>query len=69
MAVEFEQQQQQPCQRVACKCSTTSSEGFCNSFCSDVETSEDDQKCGCGHMACDATKQMGNESTFDATGS
>jgi hypothetical protein len=66
MAVEFETHQ---CKHVACKCNANAEGEFCDSFCEDVETSEDDKKCGCGHMACDATKQMGNESTFDATGS
>jgi hypothetical protein len=58
------------CENVACKCNTsTEQDHFCNAFCEEVETSEDDRKCGCGHMACDYTKQMGNEATFDATGS
>lgn len=65
MSVELPQQQQ--CQHVACKCSAEGS--FCNSFCEDVETSEKDRKCGCGHMMCDTTNQMGNGSTFDSTGS
>ena len=58
------------CHNLSCKCNADESH-FCNSFCSQVgeDTSEDDRKCGCGHMACDYTKQMGNESTFDATGS
>lgn len=58
------------CENVACKCNISGQdEHFCNTFCKDVETSEDDRKCGCGHMACDYTKMMGNEQTFDATGS
>jgi hypothetical protein len=57
------------CSNVPCKCNATDGAEFCNSFCEEVETSEDDRKCGCGHMACDYTKQMGNEQTFDATGS
>jgi hypothetical protein len=57
------------CQHGSCKCHADESADYCGTFCKDVETSEDDQKCGCGHMACDYTKQMGNEATFDATGS
>ena len=55
------------CDSTACKC--RSEEEYCGEFCKSVETSSDDLKCGCGHMACDITKQLGNESTFDATGS
>jgi hypothetical protein len=65
MSVELEQEQ--PCQHVPCKCRAAGA--YCDSFCEEVETSSDDLKCGCGHMMCDATKQIGNESTFDATGS
>jgi hypothetical protein len=57
------------CQHGACKCRPEETDEYCGEFCKEVETSEDDRKCGCGHMACDYTKQMGNESTFDATGS
>jgi hypothetical protein len=58
------------CEHVACKCNVENAEDkFCNAFCGEVETSSDDLKCGCGHMACDYTKQMGNEQTFDATAS
>jgi len=58
------------CENMACKCNLTGeADHFCNAFCEEVETSSDDHKCGCGHMACDYTKQMGNEQTFDATGS
>jgi hypothetical protein len=59
------------CQNLACKCRPDSELEFCNQFCEDLgsESSSDDRKCGCGHMACDYTKQMGNEQTFDASGS
>ncbi len=62
MAVELHN-----CQNMACKCHADEDADYCNSFCEDVETSEDDRKCGCGHMACDWTKQMGNEQTFGST--
>jgi hypothetical protein len=55
------------CEHLPCKCS--GGDHYCGQFCEQVETSSDDMKCGCGHMACDTTKVMGNESTFDATGS
>jgi hypothetical protein len=67
MATELNAEQPHICQHLSCKCS--SDDQFCGRFCKEVETSSDDLKCGCGHMACDTTKQMGNESTFDATGS
>jgi hypothetical protein len=59
------------CQNMACKCHPDMTDQFCNSFCQEIgsDTSSDDRKCGCGHMACDYTKQMGNEQTFDASGS
>ena len=55
------------CENIPCKCHGDGH--FCGSFCEDVETSSDDRKCGCGHMGCDTTAQMGNEQTFDSTGS
>lgn len=64
MAVE-----QHNCQNIACKCNADENADYCNGFCELVETVEDDRKCGSGHMACDYTKQVGNEQTFDATGS
>lgn len=57
-----------PCNHVACKCQTTEG-SCCSEFCRNVETSEDNQRCGCGHTACDTTKEIGNESTFASTGS
>ena len=68
MAVEFNPESNpHVCHNLACKC--TAGGQYCGEFCECVETSSDDLKCGCGHMACDSTKQMGNESTFDSTGS
>lgn len=56
------------CEHLPCKCHHAQGE-YCSSFCAQVETSSDDRKCGCGHMECDTTAMMGNEQTFDATGS
>lgn len=56
------------CNNVACKCNV-SAEDFCGDFCEVVDPSEDDRHCGCGHTACDITKQLGNEGTFSPTGS
>lgn len=56
------------CSHVGCNCQTTEGE-FCNEFCEQVETSDDMQLCGCGHFACDASKELGNEGTFSQTGS
>lgn len=55
------------CSHLPCKCHANGV--YCGEFCKSVEESCDDRKCGCGHMECDATKQMGNESTFSSTGS
>ena len=57
------------CEHMSCKCNVDTADEFCGIFCKDVETSEDDMKCGCGHMRCDATKEMGNENTFSRSGS
>lgn len=56
------------CSHTGCKCQATEGE-FCNEFCEKVETSDDIQLCGCGHFACDTSKELGNEGTFSATGS
>jgi hypothetical protein len=55
------------CEHLPCHCH--SSGEYCSEFCAKVEESSDDRKCGCGHMNCDITSQVGNESTFAATGS
>ncbi|HEY9793207.1 MAG TPA: hypothetical protein V6D22_22595 [Candidatus Obscuribacterales bacterium] len=67
MSVEMNDLQPHICKHLSCKCAADGD--FCGAFCEDVETSSDDLKCGCGHMKCDVSVQMGNESTFDATGS
>lgn len=71
MSVELEANQPHGCENIACKCQTDGNAHYCNQFCQELggETSSDDRKCGCGHMACDITKQLGNADTFAATGS
>lgn len=56
------------CAHPACKCQVQEGE-CCGDFCKDTESSEDDLRCGCGHMACDTTKELGNENSFASTGS
>lgn len=68
MAMEMEAQLFHSCEHLGCKCSATDGH-YCGLFCQDVEVSEDDLKCGCGHSQCDYTREMGNESTFAPTGS
>jgi hypothetical protein len=58
---------QHECKSMACKCVIPGKQDYCNDFCKDVETSTDIRRCGCGHNACDITKQLGNEPTFDRT--
>src|SRR5581483_9830328 len=57
------------CVHVACKCNIDGNQSYCSPFCKDVETSEDDNRCGCGHTDCDTTPELGNVATFEATGS
>lgn len=60
-----------PCSHGSCKCqadaeaSGSEIEKFCSEFCEKSdEGSPDFSRCGCGHSQCDATKQIGNEETF-----
>jgi hypothetical protein len=55
------------CRSTACKCMIPGDQEYCNSFCANVETSGELHRCGCGHMNCDLTKQLGNEETFERT--
>lgn len=57
-----------PCTNVPCQCNVSGSD-FCADFCQLVDPSEDDRHCGCGHTACDITKELGNEGTFASSGS
>lgn len=80
MAAELDQPiEQHSCNNPMCRCasemefqpeSQTVSKGlshYCGSFCKDVEQTTEVQRCGCGHMACDATIQYGNEAELDRT--
>jgi hypothetical protein len=53
------------CEHPACKCVITELDASCcGSFCEEVEQSEDLANCGCGHVMCDVSKELGNVSTF-----
>ncbi|HEY9756462.1 MAG TPA: hypothetical protein V6C97_14945 [Oculatellaceae cyanobacterium] len=58
-------QSEHVCKSMGCKCVV--SDQYCNEFCAQVESSAESARCGCGHSACDLTKQIGNQSTFDRT--
>lgn len=57
-----------PCTNVPCKC-TADDADCCGDYCENFDPSENDRHCGCGHMACDTTKELGNENSFSSTGS
>ncbi|HEY9683029.1 MAG TPA: hypothetical protein V6C86_15740 [Oculatellaceae cyanobacterium] len=55
------------CKSMGCRCVVSDQHQYCNEFCAQVESSAESARCGCGHSACDLTKQIGNQSTFDRT--
>lgn len=56
------------CTNLPCKCKVQDGE-CCGEYCKEFDPSGEDPHCGCGHMACDITKELGNENTFASTGS
>ena len=69
MATEKDQSSgAQMCKHPACKCRAEDGD-CCGEFCKSSDTTGEDPHCGCGHMACDMTAEMGNESTFASSGS
>jgi hypothetical protein len=68
MSVEMEIEVKS-CTNVPCKCKAQDGDCCCGEYCKGFDPSEDDRHCGCGHMACDITKELGNENSFASTGS
>ncbi|MBX9670835.1 MAG: hypothetical protein K2X93_24755 [Candidatus Obscuribacterales bacterium] len=51
---------QHTCANEGCNCNVVEGE-FCTPLCESVDPSESEHECGCGHTACEVTKELGNE--------